>query len=192
MILGLIFPTSGETAVLGEPIFGGTPGQRASAVRRVGALIEEPAFWNYLSGRRNLEYFARAAGPADDRERRLRRVDEVLRTVGLDQAANKKVKAYSQGMRQRLGIALALSSSPELLVLDEPTTGVDVEAQESLAELLDRLHRDLDVTVIYVSHEFGAVERYVDRLVLVRGGIVFDGPPRELPGIWHDPSHVHV
>lgn len=125
MILGLIFPTGGDVEVLGEPIFGGTPGQRDAAVRRVGAMIEEPAFWGYLSGRRNLEYFARAAGPAADRDARLRRIDEVMRIVGLDEAANKKVKAYSQGMRQRLGIALALLGAPELLVLDEPTNGLD-------------------------------------------------------------------
>jgi ABC-type uncharacterized transport system ATPase subunit len=69
---------------------------------------------------------------------------------------------------------------------------VDVEAQEALAGLLDRLHRELQVTVVYVSHEFGAIERFVHRLVLVRHGIVFDGPPGKLPGFWHDPSHVHV
>ena len=77
-------------------------------------------------------------------------------------------------------------------MLDEPTAGVDVGSQEALAGLLDRLHSDLDVTVIYVSHEFGAVERYVGRLMLVRGRVLFDGPPAELPGVWHDPSHVHA
>ena len=79
-----------------------------------------------------------------------------------------------------------------MLVLDEPTAGVDVAAQEALAQLLERLHRDLAVTVLYVSHEFGSVEHVVKRLVLVSGGVVFDGPPTELPGRWHDPSHVHA
>jgi ABC-type Mn2+/Zn2+ transport system ATPase subunit len=69
---------------------------------------------------------------------------------------------------------------------------VDAEAQEALAILLDRLHRELRVTILYVSHEFGAIERYVDRLLLVRGGIVFDGPPEALPSAWHDPSHAHA
>jgi ABC-type Mn2+/Zn2+ transport system ATPase subunit len=69
---------------------------------------------------------------------------------------------------------------------------VDVEAQEALAALLDRLHRELEVTILYVSHEFGAIERFVERIVLVRGRIIFDGPPGELPGVWHDPSHAHV
>jgi peptide/nickel transport system ATP-binding protein len=77
-------------------------------------------------------------------------------------------------------------------VLDEPTTGVDVEAQEALATLLDGLHHELGVTILYVSHEFGAVEHFVERLVLVRETIVFDGPPSNLPGVWHDPSHAHA
>ena len=83
-------------------------------------------------------------------------------------------------------------ADPKLLALDEPTAGVDVEAQEALAELLSRLHDDLGVTILYVSHEFGAIEHVVERLVLVRERIVFDGPPSSLPGVWHDPSHVHV
>ena len=83
------------------------------------------------------------------------------------------------------------AGDPELLVLDEPTAGVDVDAQESPAALLEELHRDLDVTILFVSHEFGAVEHFVHRIVLVRERIVFDGPPAELPGVWHDPSHVH-
>jgi ABC-type Mn2+/Zn2+ transport system ATPase subunit len=69
---------------------------------------------------------------------------------------------------------------------------VDAESQESLAALLDALHSDLGVTILYVSHEFGAVERFVERLVLVRRTILFDGSPRALPGVWHDPSHVHA
>lgn len=95
-------------------------------------------------------------------------------------------------MQQRAFIAKALASEPCLLALDEPTTGVDAESQESLAGLLATLRADLGVTVLYVSHEFGAVEHVVDRLVLVRGRIVFAGPPGELPGLWHDPSHTHA
>ena len=77
-------------------------------------------------------------------------------------------------------------------MLDEPTTGVDVEAQDALGALLHRLQEELGVTILYVSHEFGSVERFVERLVLVRERIVFDGPPSELPGVWHDPSHSHA
>ena len=85
----------------------------------------------------------------------------------------------------------ALAAEPALLALDEPTTGVDAESQESLAVLLAELRSELGVTVLYVSHEFGAVEYVVSRLLLVRGRIVFDGSPAELPALWHDPSHVH-
>jgi zinc transport system ATP-binding protein len=121
-----------------------------------------------------------------------RAVDEAIARVGLSAIADRPLTRLSGGQQQRAFIAKALAAEPSLLVLDEPTTGVDVEAQDALAELLDRIHRELGVTILYVSHEFGAVERYVERLVLVRGGIVFDGPPGDLPGVWHDPSHVHV
>jgi zinc transport system ATP-binding protein len=119
-------------------------------------------------------------------------VIEAIERVGLGSHADAPVRTLSGGMQQRAFIAKALAGEPSLLVLDEPTTGVDAESQESLAALLDTLHSDLGVTVLYVSHEFGAVERFVERLVLVRRTIVFDGAPSRLPGVWHDPSHVHA
>jgi zinc transport system ATP-binding protein len=119
-------------------------------------------------------------------------VDEAIERVGLGARADAPLATLSGGQQQRAFIAKALAAQPGLLVLDEPTAGVDVGAQEALAELLARLHNELRVTILYISHEFGAVERFVERLVLVRGGILFDGSPGELPGTWHDPSHVHV
>ena len=110
---------------------------------------------------------------------------------GLAERAAAPVATLSGGQQQRAFIAKALAGEPDLLVLDEPTAGVDVDAQESLAVLLAELHAELDTSILFVSHEFGAVEQFVERLVLVRGGIVFDGPPSDLPGQWHDPSHVH-
>jgi len=121
-----------------------------------------------------------------------RAVEEAIERVGLSGLADVPLVRLSGGQQQRAFIAKALAARPSLLVLDEPTTGVDVEAQEALAALLDRLHTDLAVTILYVSHEFGAVEHFVRRLVLVRERIVFDGPPSGLPGVWHDPSHVHA
>jgi zinc transport system ATP-binding protein len=118
-------------------------------------------------------------------------VDEAIARVGLTAVARRPLQRLSGGQQQRAFIAKALAGEPSLLVLDEPTTGVDAAAQEALAALLDRLHRELAVTILFVSHEFGAVEHFVERLVLVRGGIVFDGPPSQLPEVWHDPSHVH-
>jgi zinc transport system ATP-binding protein len=119
-------------------------------------------------------------------------VDEAIERVGMTELARRPLMRLSGGQQQRAFIAKALAARPKLLVLDEPTTGVDVEAQEALAELLHRLHEELGVTILYVSHEFGAVEHFVQRLVLVRERIVFDGPPSELPGMWHDPSHTHA
>jgi zinc transport system ATP-binding protein len=114
-----------------------------------------------------------------------------IERVGLESRASAPLRTLSGGMQQRAFIARALASEPALLALDEPTTGVDAESQESLAALLAELRTDLGVTILYVSHEFGAVEHVVSRLVLVRNRIVFDGDPAELPALWHDPSHAH-
>jgi zinc transport system ATP-binding protein len=119
-------------------------------------------------------------------------VAEAIERVGLTALTRRRLRELSGGQQQRAFIAKALAAGPSLLDLDEPTTGVDVEAQEALGALLDQLHRELAVTVLYVSHEFGAIEHFVERLVLVRERIVFDGAPSDLPGQWHDPSHVHA
>jgi zinc transport system ATP-binding protein len=106
--------------------------------------------------------------------------------------ADRRLSTLSGGQQQRAFIAKALAGEPDLLALDEPTTGVDVEAQEAIAVLLQQLGAELGMTILYVSHEFGAVEHFVERIVLVRERIVYDGPPSALPGVWHDPSHVHA
>jgi ABC-2 type transport system ATP-binding protein len=182
MALGLVFPTSGAVEVLGTPVFrDGHPNTGASgALRRAGALVEEPGFWKYLSGRRNLECYARAAGPSDDREARLGRIDEVLRVVGLESAAGKRLKAYSQGMRQRLGIGLALLGAPKLLLLDEPSNGLDPQGTREVRLLLRRL-ADEGTTVFVSSHLLSEVEAMCDRVgVLARGRLVAEGPPSNL------------
>jgi zinc transport system ATP-binding protein len=119
-------------------------------------------------------------------------VEEAIERVGLSRLAKRPLTRLSGGQQQRALIAKALATEPKLLALDEPTTGVDVAAQEALAELLERLHRELGVTILYVSHEFGAIEHVVQRLLLVRERLEFDGPPQALPALWHDPSHVHA
>ena len=118
-------------------------------------------------------------------------VAHAIERVGLADRADAPLRTLSGGMQQRAFIAKALAGGPSLLALDEPTTGVDAESQESLAILLAELRSELGVTILYVSHEFGAVEHVVSRLVLIRRRIVFDGSPSELPAMWHDPSHVH-
>jgi zinc transport system ATP-binding protein len=129
-------------------------------------------------------------GPLRRRDRAI--VDDAVAEVGLAGLAETPLSRLSGGQQQRAFIAKALAGEPGLLVLDEPTAGVDAESQEAFAGLLARLHRDRHVTTLYVSHEFGAVEHIVERLVLVRGTILFDGHPRQLPAEWHDPSHAHV
>jgi zinc transport system ATP-binding protein len=159
-------------------------------------LFGEPA--HRFSRRATLGYVAQRArlaqggllGPLRTRDRAI--VAEAIADVGLTELADAPLATLSGGQQQRAFIAKAFAGEPALLVLDEPTAGVDAESQEDLARLLARLHEDRRVTTLYVSHEFGAVEGIVERLVLVRGGIVFDGPPRDLPAQWHDPSHSHV
>jgi zinc transport system ATP-binding protein len=187
--LGLLRPTAGRALLYGEPA------HRFSRRRTLGYLaqrahlgLDAPATVREVVAAGRLAAGG-LLGPLRRRDRAF--VAEAIDRVGLGDRADQPLRTLSGGMQQRAFIAKALAAEPSLLVLDEPTTGVDVEAQEALAGLLDLLHRELAVTVLYVSHEFGAVERYVDRLVLVRGGIVFDGPPAQLPGRWHDPSHVH-
>ena len=119
-------------------------------------------------------------------------IEQAIERVGLTALGNRPLRRLSGGQQQRAFIAKALAADPKLLALDEPTTGVDVAAQEALAELLEGLNRELGVTILYVSHEFGAVEHVVQRLVLVRERIAFDGPATALPELWHDPSHTHA
>jgi len=189
LALGLERPTSGEALLFGEPAtrFSGRSAlgylaQRSQLGVDAPATVREVVSAGRLASGGLL-------GPLRRRDRAI--VAEAIERVGLADSGDVPLRTLSGGQQQRAFIAKALAAQPSLLVLDEPTTGVDVEAQEALAALLDRLHRELAVTVLYVSHEFGAVERFVGRLVLVRGGVVFDGAPKDLPGFWHDPSHSH-
>jgi zinc transport system ATP-binding protein len=189
LALGLERPTHGEVL-----LFGQSP--RAFADRaRIGYLAQRTKIGGRApvtvrevveAGRAPLRPIGRLR--PEDRAA----VDEALERVGMSHLARRPLSQLSGGQQQRAFIAKALAAHPTLLVLDEPTTGVDVEAQDALAALLDELHVDLGVTILYVSHEFGSVEHFVQRLVLVRERIVFDGPPSDLPGVWHDPSHRHA
>ena len=190
LVLGLERPAAGEAFLFGETAtrFSGRStlgylAQRSQLGVDAPATVREVVSAGRLASGGLL-------GPLRRRDRAI--VAESIERVGLADSADLPLRTLSGGQQQRAFIAKALAGQPSLLVLDEPTTGVDVEAQEALAGLLDRLHRELAVTVLYVSHEFGAVERFVERVVLVRGGIVFDGPPEALPGVWHDPSHAHA
>jgi zinc transport system ATP-binding protein len=186
--VGLEQPGRGAALLFGEPAI------RAARRSRIGYLaqraqlgIDAPATVREVVESGCVS--RRLLGALGRSDRAL--VDEAIERVGLTSQARSVLSRLSGGQQQRAFLAKALAARPDLLVLDEPTAGVDVDAQEALAALLEELHRDLGVTILFCSHEFGAIEQYVDRLVLVRGGIVFDGDPTALPTSWHDPSHVH-
>ena len=189
LVLGLERPNAGRVRLFGDapdrfrerPKLGYLA-QRAQLGVQAPATVLEVV----TAGRAALRPVGRLT--AEDREA----IEEAIERVGLSALAKRPLTRLSGGQQQRAFIAKALAPEPKLLALDEPTAGVDVAAQEALAELLARLHDELNVTILYVSHEFGAIEHVVERLVLVRERIVFDGPPSSLPGVWHDPSHVHV
>jgi zinc transport system ATP-binding protein len=189
LALGLERPAGGSVRLFGEPAhrFSNRPSLGYLA-QRTHLGVQAPATVREVvaAGRTARRPFGRLR--AEDRNA----IDEAVERVGLAGLAGRPLTRLSGGQQQRAFIAKALAAEPKLLALDEPTTGVDVEAQEALAELLGRLHGELGVTILYVSHEFGAIEGVVQRLVLVRERIVFDGAPDALPALWHDPSHAHA
>jgi zinc transport system ATP-binding protein len=188
--LGLERPQTGTASLFGEPAVDSSRRREIGYLAQRARLgIESPVTVREVvsAGRVPRLGVVGRFGRAD----RLR-VDAAIDRVRLGPLANRPIARLSGGQQQRALIAKALAGEPRLLVLDEPTAGIDIDAQEALAALLDELHRELGATVVLVSHEFGAVERYVERLLLVRGRIVFDGDPHALPATWHDPSHVHL
>jgi ABC-type multidrug transport system ATPase subunit len=167
MLLGLVLPTGGEIELLGRRM----PGAGRRVLPRVGALVEGPAHYGHLSGRENLALLD-AAGPGGPWRTRRRRIDEALEQVGLAGVGRRPVKAYSLGMRQRLGLAGALLRRPELLVLDEPTNGLDPQGIVEVRDLLLDLHRG-GTTVFLSSHLLAEVEQLCSRVgVLDRGRLV--------------------
>jgi ABC-type multidrug transport system ATPase subunit len=169
MLLGLVFATSGRIEVLGRPM----PRAAAAVLPSVGSLVEGPAFYPHLSGRANLALFD-AAGPpgtaGGGRRDRRRRVDDALARVGLDRVGRRPVKAYSSGMRQRLGLAAALLRAPRLLVLDEPTNGLDPKGMREIRDLLAQLVRTGGTTVFLSSHLLAEVEQVCTRAAIVHQG----------------------
>lgn len=171
MILGVLAPTAGSIRVLGE----NPRGRAAGRLRlRLGYLPENVSFYDNLTGREVLRYFARL--------KRIRpaRADTLLERVGLAAAANRRVRTYSKGMRQRLGLAQALLGEPRLLLLDEPTVGLDPMATRDVYAMIDEL-RERGTSVILCSHVLPGVERHIDRAaILARGRLLASGTIDEL------------
>jgi ABC-2 type transport system ATP-binding protein len=171
MLLGLAHPTAGQVRLLGHEM----PGQAAAALPQVGAMVEGPAFYPFLSGRDNLVRMdAVQKGPGADGRRA--RVDSALKRVGLQFAADKRYRAYSLGMRQRLGLAAALLRPTRLLVLDEPTNGLDPQGMREVRQLIRSLATE-GMTVFLSSHLLYEVEQVCTHVaVLSAGRVVAQGP----------------
>ena len=171
MLLGLIRPDEGSARLFGrDPLLEG-----ARALDGVAGFVEAPRFYPYLSGRRNLELVAALDGDGAEY-----RIGEALDTVDLADRAKDKVGGYSHGMRQRLGIAGALLRSPRLLLLDEPTTGLDPAGMRDMRALIRRL-ADQGITVLLSSHLMGEVEELCDRVAIVGSGrVLYEGALHEL------------
>ncbi|HST66783.1 MAG TPA: ABC transporter ATP-binding protein, partial [Mycobacteriales bacterium] len=175
MLLGLVTPTAGSYTLLGRPM----PRAAAEVLPRVGALVEGPAFHPYLSGRANLARLDAADRTADPRTA-TRRIDHALERVGLTAAAKKRYRAYSLGMRQRLGIAAALLQPRDLLMLDEPTNGLDPQGTREVRTLIQELAAD-QVTVLVSSHLLAEVEQVCTHVgVMHVGRLVAQGTLDEL------------
>jgi ABC-2 type transport system ATP-binding protein len=173
MLLGLTSVTSGTMHLLGRPV----PAERATALARVGAIVEEPRFHGHLTGRENLMVIAAAREPEAHA-----RIDGALARTGLSQRADERVKRYSLGMRQRLGVARSLLADPELLILDEPTNGLDPAGIREFREMIHGFVAE-GRTVLLSSHLLDEVEKICDAVAIVdRGRVVMQGPIAELAG----------
>ena len=167
-IVGLIGPNgAGKTSIM-KVLVGLTKNYTGeldmSAIKDIGSMIETPSFYSYNTGYENLMYFAKLNGVGS------KRVEELLELLGLTEAANKKVKAYSLGMRQRLGIAQALLKDPDVLVLDEPTNGLDPEGIYEVREYIRKIASENNITVLISSHLLGELEKMCDRAIIINKG----------------------
>jgi ABC-2 type transport system ATP-binding protein len=167
MLLGLVRPTTGSAEVLGHDI----RRDLSQALPRVGAIVETPAFYPYISGIENLQIFARIDGGETEQ-----RIPEILERVGLKGRGKDKVGTYSLGMRQRLGLGAALLGDPELLILDEPTNGLDPAGMQEMRFLIRTLAEEYGKTIFLSSHLLHEVEQVCDRvLILNKGKVITQG-----------------
>ena len=172
MLLGLVRPTSGTIKFQARE--SGWDYIRARS--RIGAIVETPAFYENFSGRRNLQLLASLSGRVQSK-----RVEEVLEIVDLRERARDPVKTYSYGMRQRLGIAQALLPTPELIILDEPTNGLDPQGIQQTRELIRRLREEFQLTVLLSSHLLTEIEQLCNRVgVIHEGRLLYEGAPDAL------------
>jgi len=183
LLLGLLKNQQGNITLFGKEFHQ----HRMDILRRLGTLIEQPSLYLHLTGKENLQIFQLTYQCSKSR------IDEVLQLVKLQQAANKKVKAYSLGMKQRLAIAIALLHDPEILILDEPTNGLDPNGIIETRELIKELNRKHGKTILVSSHLLGEVEKMATHVGIIhKGKLLFQGPLQELQQLKSKQSAIEV
>lgn len=174
MMLGQVWPTEGEVVVCGHDV----TQHRQKALEKVGAIFETPVFYDYLSGWRNLEILSHYSAPTP-----ANRLREVIDWVGLTGREKAAVRTYSHGMRTRLALAQALLPNPELLILDEPSDGLDPEGIHEMRHTILRLQKELGLTILLSSHLLNEVEQLCTRIAVMQKGVkVFEGTLKDVRG----------
>ena len=184
MLLGLVHPTAGEIELFGERL---TEKSRVALLRGVGSLIESPAYYGHLTARENLRVYAEILALPE------KNIDEVLKIVRLDRQEGKRTSAFSLGMKQRLGLASALLGFPKLLILDEPTNGLDPSGIQEMRELIRSLPERYGMTVIVSSHLLSEVERIADDIgIIAHGRMKYQGELARLEQTAHGESLENI
>ncbi|HEV7347632.1 ATP-binding cassette domain-containing protein [Telluribacter sp.] len=183
LLLGLLKPQRGRIEVFGQEL----QTNRQNILKRIGSLIEAPSLYGHLTARENLEVYRPLYGTSRER------LEEVLKLVGLAQTGRKTFKQFSLGMKQRLAVALALMPRPDLLILDEPTNGLDPSGIIELRELIRQLNREEGLTILVSSHILSEVEKMVTHLgIIFQGKMQFQGPIQELYKVQQHSSRLLV
>ena len=173
MLLSLIKPTSGEIKIFGKPL----KTNRIDILRQIGAIVEKPDFYLYLSAYKNLEILGKVSGVDPNKKK----IMEVLELVGLDKSYKSKVKTFSHGMKQRLGLAQALLHDPKLIILDEPTTGLDPQGIKDIRDLIIYLSKEKGKTIFLSSHILKEVELIASRMIIInKGKTIIEGKVQDL------------
>ncbi len=173
LIVSLISPDSGQINIFGKSL----REQRKKILKSVGAIVEKPDFYTYLPAFKNLQILAKLSGYEVKKER----IFELLELVGLKERYKSKVKTYSHGMKQRLGIAQALLHDPDLIILDEPTTGLDPYGMKEIRDLIIRLSKEQNKTIFLSSHILSEIEMIANRMVIInKGKTVVEGDVKRL------------
>ena len=180
MLLGLVHPTAGKIDMFGRKF---TEKNRISILKNIGSLIESPSYYGHLTARENLKIYTTVLDLPNGN------IDEVLKIVRLDRQENKKTSQFSLGMKQRLGIASALLSFPKLLILDEPTNGLDPSGMQEMRELIRSLPQKYGMTVIVSSHLLSEIDRLADDIgIIANGKMRYQGTLADLHAMDKDKS----